>query len=166
MAEKITKYHPIGSETFLSVCMNIFEIWSLYVKNITFAYSLLTLTSTWHSNHHNGPGGYMCGELKSENINTEKAPTRRSHHPAQDHLNHPINYNYIRSKILVKRTQVTIPLQNTKTLKRLKDPLRLQFTCEYNKKPITSNHSLREALEFKIITFLLTLLQEDPQRSN
>jgi hypothetical protein len=26
----------------------------------------------------------MSGELKSENINTEKAPTRRSHHPAKD----------------------------------------------------------------------------------
>jgi hypothetical protein len=26
----------------------------------------------------------MSGELKSENINTEKAPTQRSHHPAKD----------------------------------------------------------------------------------
>jgi hypothetical protein len=25
----------------------------------------------------------MSGELKSENINMEKAPTQRSHHPAQ-----------------------------------------------------------------------------------
>jgi hypothetical protein len=51
------------------------EMWKLYVKNIMFVCSLPTLTSTWRSDHHNGPGGYMSGELKSENINKKKAPT-------------------------------------------------------------------------------------------
>jgi hypothetical protein len=83
MAEKITKSHPIGSERFRSICANNFEIQNLYVKNIMFACSLPTSTSTWRSEHHNRPGGYMSGELKSENINIEKAPTQRSHHPAQ-----------------------------------------------------------------------------------
>jgi hypothetical protein len=46
---------------------------NLYVKNIMFAYSLLTSTSTWHSEHHIRSSGYMSGELKSENINMEKA---------------------------------------------------------------------------------------------
>jgi hypothetical protein len=84
MAEKITKSHPIGSERFWSICTDNFEMWNLYAKNITFACSLPTSTSTWHSEHRNGPGGYMSGELKSENIKYRKAPTRRSHHPAKD----------------------------------------------------------------------------------
>jgi hypothetical protein len=84
MAERITKSHPIGSEQFQSIWMNKFKCRNLYVKNITFACSLPMSTSTWHSDHHIRPGGYMSGELKSENINTEKAPTRRSHHPAKD----------------------------------------------------------------------------------
>jgi hypothetical protein len=83
MAEKITKSHPIGSERFRSVWANNFEIRNLYAKNITFACSLPTSTSTLRSDHRIGPGGYMSGELKSENINMEKAPTRRSHHPAK-----------------------------------------------------------------------------------
>jgi hypothetical protein len=62
--------------------VNNFEIRNLYMKNITFAYSLPTSTSTWHSDHHIGPGGYMSGELKSKNIKYQKAPTRRSHYPA------------------------------------------------------------------------------------
>jgi hypothetical protein len=83
-AEKITKSHPIGSERFQSIWMNNFKIRNLYAKNITFACSLPTSTSTWRSDHRIRPSGYMSGELKSENINTEKAPTRRSHHPAKD----------------------------------------------------------------------------------
>jgi hypothetical protein len=75
MAERITKCHPISSEGFRSIWTNNFKIWNLYMKNIMFAYSLPTLTSTWHSDHHNGPGGYMSGELKSENIKYRKAPT-------------------------------------------------------------------------------------------
>jgi hypothetical protein len=51
------------------VLRELFEIQNFYVENITFVCSLLMSTSTWHSNHHNGPGGYMSGELKSENIN-------------------------------------------------------------------------------------------------
>jgi hypothetical protein len=83
MAERITNGHPIGSEWFRSICMNKFEIQNVYAKNIIFACSLPTSTSTWHSDHRNIPGGYMSGELKSENINMEKAPTRRSYHPAK-----------------------------------------------------------------------------------
>jgi hypothetical protein len=48
-----------------------------------FACSVPTSTNTWRSDHRIRPGGYMSGELKSENINMEKAPTRRSHHPAK-----------------------------------------------------------------------------------
>jgi hypothetical protein len=55
--------------------MNNFEIQNLYAKDITFACSLPMSTSTWHSDHRNGPGGYMSGELKSENIKYRKAPT-------------------------------------------------------------------------------------------
>jgi hypothetical protein len=64
--------------------MNKFKIQNLYAKNIMFACSLPTSTSTWRSDHRIRPGGYMSGELKSENINMEKAPTRRSHHPPKD----------------------------------------------------------------------------------
>jgi hypothetical protein len=62
--------------------MNNFETRNLYAKNIMFACSLPTSTSTWCFDHRNGPGGYMSGELKSENIKYRKAPTRRSHYPA------------------------------------------------------------------------------------
>jgi hypothetical protein len=55
--------------------MNNFEIRNLYAKNIMFACSLPMSTSTWRSDHRNGPGGYMSGELKSENIKYRKAPT-------------------------------------------------------------------------------------------
>jgi hypothetical protein len=51
---------------FWSICNNNFEIQKLYAKNIMFACSLLTLTSTWHSNYCNGPGRYTSGELKLE----------------------------------------------------------------------------------------------------
>jgi hypothetical protein len=82
MAERITKYYLIGVEEFWSIWVNNFEIRNLYVKNIMFACSLPTSTSTWRSDHCNGPGGYMSGELKSENIKYRKAPTRRSYYPA------------------------------------------------------------------------------------
>jgi hypothetical protein len=80
-AEKITKSHLIGLEGFWSDLREFSEIWTLYAKNIMSVCSLPTSTSTWHSNHRNGSGGYMSGELKSENINKKKAPTRKSHHP-------------------------------------------------------------------------------------
>jgi hypothetical protein len=82
MAKRITKYYPIGSEEFWSVWVNNVEIRNLYVKNIMFACSLPTSTSTWRSDHRNGPGGYISGELKSENIKYRKAPTQRSHYLA------------------------------------------------------------------------------------
>jgi hypothetical protein len=76
MAKKITKGHPIGSERFQSISEDVFKIWNLYVKNIIFVCSLLTSSRTWYSDYCNGPGRYMSGELKPENINTEKAPTQ------------------------------------------------------------------------------------------
>jgi hypothetical protein len=82
MAERITKCYLISSKGFRSIWTNIFKIWNLYVKNIIFACSLPMSTSTWCSDHRNGPGGYMHVELKSENIKYRKAPTRRSHYPA------------------------------------------------------------------------------------
>jgi hypothetical protein len=94
-AEKITRCHPIGSEGYRSDSDRVFRNVEFVCENITFACSLPTSTSTWPSDHHNEPGGYMSGELKSENINTKKAPTRKSHHPAKRSLNHPIEYNYI-----------------------------------------------------------------------
>jgi hypothetical protein len=75
MAERITKSYPIGLERFWSICTNNFEMQNVYAKDIIFVWSLLMLTSTWHSEHHNRPGGYMSGELKSENIKYQKAPT-------------------------------------------------------------------------------------------
>jgi hypothetical protein len=67
------------------------KMWNLYGKNIMFAYSLPISTSTGHSDHCNGPGGYMSGELKSENINENKAPTRQSDHPVKDHSTIPLS---------------------------------------------------------------------------
>jgi hypothetical protein len=75
IAERITRRYPIGLRMFQSICTDKFEIWNLYAKHIIFICSLPTLTSTWHSDHHNGPGGYMSGELKLENIKYRKAPT-------------------------------------------------------------------------------------------
>jgi hypothetical protein len=75
MAKKITKSYPIGSERFQSISKKVFEMWNLYVKNIIFACSLPTSTSTWYSNYCNRPSGYISRKLKSENINIEKAPT-------------------------------------------------------------------------------------------
>jgi hypothetical protein len=83
MAERITRSHPIGVGMFWRVCTNKFEIQNLYAKNIMFVCSLPMSTSTQHSDYHNGPGGYMSGELKSENIKYQKAPTQRSYHLAK-----------------------------------------------------------------------------------
>jgi hypothetical protein len=69
-------------------------MWNLYVKNIIFAYSLPMSTNTWHSDHCNRPGGYMSGELKSENINKKKPPLNKAM-IQQRSLNYPIEYNYI-----------------------------------------------------------------------
>jgi hypothetical protein len=81
MGEKITRSHRIGSERSQSISGKVFKMWKLYPKNVMFACSLPMSTSTWCSDHCNGPGAYMSGEFKSENINTKKAPTRQSHHP-------------------------------------------------------------------------------------
>jgi hypothetical protein len=75
MAERITRSYLIALGPFWSIYTDKFKIWNLYVKNIIFAYSLPTSTSTWHSNHCNRPAGYMSRELKSENIKYRKAPT-------------------------------------------------------------------------------------------
>jgi hypothetical protein len=74
-AKRITRSHPISLGILWSICNDKIEIWNLYAKNIIFAYSLPTSTSTWHSDHHKGPGGYMSGELKLENIKYRKAYT-------------------------------------------------------------------------------------------
>jgi hypothetical protein len=68
MAKRITRSHPIGLGMFWSICTDNVEIQNLYAKNIMFVCSLPMSTSTWLSEHHNGPSGYISGELKSENI--------------------------------------------------------------------------------------------------
>jgi hypothetical protein len=73
IAERITRSHPISLGIFWSICTNTFEIWNLYGKNIMFVCSLPISTSTWHSKYCNGPGGYISGELKSENIKYQQA---------------------------------------------------------------------------------------------
>jgi hypothetical protein len=94
MAKKITKSHSIHSEGFLSDPREFSEIWNLYVKNIIFAYSLPTSTSTWYSNYHNRPSRYISRELKLENINKKK-PLLNKAIINQRSLNHSIEYNYI-----------------------------------------------------------------------
>jgi hypothetical protein len=145
MAERITKSHPIGLERFWSIYTDNFEMRNLYAKHIMFACSLPTSTSTWRSKHHNRPGGYMSGELKSENIKYRKAPTRRSHHPATD----PQSSHHIQPsprKILVLYTRLFYNTQKdpqdlqdhtTKTLLNQQDPHRLLFIleCNYNRQP-------------------------------
>jgi hypothetical protein len=131
--------------TFWSVCTNKFEIWNLYVKNIIFICSLPMLTSTWHSEYCNGPGGYMSGELKSENIKYQKAPTQRSHYPAKD----PQSSHHIQPsprKILVLYTRLFYNTQETlKTYKTIQPrPSSINKTltdccshlkCNYNRWP-------------------------------
>jgi hypothetical protein len=78
-AERITRGHPISLRASWSVCTAKFEIRNLYAKNIMFACSLPMSTSTWRSEHRNGPGGYMSGQLKSENRkNIEKPPLKEA----------------------------------------------------------------------------------------
>jgi hypothetical protein len=84
-------------------------MWNVYVKNIMFAYSLPMSTSTWHSNHCNGPGGYMSGELKSENINMEKALLKEAIIQQKDHSTVPSNTTIFK-KDIIQRTQDTFPL--------------------------------------------------------
>jgi hypothetical protein len=145
-AERIMKYHPIGSEGFWSIWMNNFKIRNLYVKNIMFVCSLPTSTSTWHSDYRNRPGGYMSGELKSENIKYRKAPTRRSYY------NPATRPTIIRSYITKSQNDIctlymTIlqyskdpqDLQDhtTRTLINQQDPHGLLFIleCNYNQQP-------------------------------
>jgi hypothetical protein len=120
--------------------VNNFEIQNLYAKNMTFACSLPTSTSTWRSDHRIGPGGYMSGELKSENINTEKAPTPRSHHPAKDpqssHRIQPSSRKilvlYTRLFYNTRKTLKDLQDHTTKTLLNPQDPHGLLFTLERN----------------------------------
>jgi hypothetical protein len=76
MAKNITRSYLISLEGFQTDPIE-------FSKNMEFASSLPTSTSTWCSDSHNGPSRYICGELKLENINIEKAPTRQSYHPAK-----------------------------------------------------------------------------------
>jgi hypothetical protein len=123
MAEKITKGHPISSEQFRSIWTNKFKIRNLYAKSIMFAYSLPTSTSTWRSDHRIRPGGYMSRELKSENINTEKAPTQRSHHPAKaPQLSHHIQPRF--RKILVPCTRLFYSTRKDPQDNTIKEPPR------------------------------------------
>jgi hypothetical protein len=124
------------------------EMWNLYVKNIIFACSLPMSTSTWRSDLRNRPGRYMSEELKSENINKKKAPTRQSHHPAKiTQLSHRIQLHS--RKILVKEIRFLYKLQRPSRPKTLTD-------CSSLLNAITNNVdcSLRQAGQFNIIMFL------------
>jgi hypothetical protein len=122
------------------ILREFFKIWNLYAKNIMFGCSLPTSTSTWHSDHHNGPGGYMSGELKLENINMEKAPTQQSHYPEKIiQLSHRIQLHL--RKILFKEPKIQF-LYELQRPSRPKDPHGLQFTHKYNKSN-DLDHSLR-----------------------
>jgi hypothetical protein len=89
----------------------------------------------------------MSGELKSENINTEKAPTQRSHHPAKNpQSSHGIQPSS--RKILLLYTQLfdntrkdpqDLQDHTTKTLLDQQDPHGLLFTVErnYDRRPRT-----------------------------
>jgi hypothetical protein len=90
----------------------------------------------------------MSGELKSENVNKKKAPTRQSHHPAK--ITQPSHRIQLHSrKILVKEIRFLYELQRPSRPKTLTD-----YSSLLN--AITNNldYSLRPAGEFKIITFL------------
>jgi hypothetical protein len=118
MAERITKCHPIGSEGFRSVWTNNFEIQNLYVKNIMFACSLPTSASTWRSDHRNRPGGYMSGELKSDNIKYQKSPHSKKPLSSNKTYNHPLIYNEAQKDI---RTLYSTILQYSKDPQDHKD---------------------------------------------
>jgi hypothetical protein len=140
MAARTTRSHPIGLGTFWSVCTDNFEIRNLYVKSIMFACSLPTSTSTWHSDHRNGCGGYMSGELKLENIKYRKAPTQRSHHPAKRSTIIPSyttksqkDISTLYSTILqYSKDPQDLQDHTTKTLLNQQDPHGLLFTLEHN----------------------------------
>jgi hypothetical protein len=124
--------------------MNKFKIRNLYAKNIMFACSLPTSTSTWRSNHRIRPGGYMSGELKSENINTEKSP--HSKKPSSSERSTIVPSHTTKSKKDISTLYSTIlqilerpsrPI--TKTLLDQQDPYGLLFTLErnYDRRPRT-----------------------------
>jgi hypothetical protein len=73
--------------------MNNFEIWILNMTMIMFSYSLPTSTTTWYSDYCKGPGGYMSGELKSENIKYRKVPHLKKLLSSNKTYNCPIIYN-------------------------------------------------------------------------
>jgi hypothetical protein len=107
-----------------------------------FACSLPTSTSTWHSDHRIRPGGYMSGELKLENINTEGAPTRRSHHPAKDpqssyHIQPRFRKILVPCTRLFYSTRKTLKTIQPKTLLNQQDPHGLLFIleCNYDRQP-------------------------------
>jgi hypothetical protein len=125
--------------------VNNFEIRNLYAKNIMFACSLPTSTSTWHSDHCNRPGGYMSGELKLESIKYRKSPHSKKLLSSNKTYNHPIIYNKAQKDI---RTLYSTILQyskdpqdhkdnTTKTLLDQQDPHGLLFIleCNYNRQP-------------------------------
>jgi hypothetical protein len=98
--------------------MNNFKIWNLYAKHIMFACSLQTSTSTWCSDHHNRPGGYMSWELKSENIKYQRTPTRRTHYPAISPTIIPLHITMSQKDI---RTLYSTTLQYSKDPQDLQD---------------------------------------------
>jgi hypothetical protein len=63
----------------------------------------------------------MSGELKSENINNEKAPTQQSHHPARS-LNCPIEYYYIPARYYSRTLiEVLLAIEHNSSM-NYKDP--------------------------------------------
>jgi hypothetical protein len=146
-AEKITKSHPVGSERFRSVCANNFEIRNLYAKNIMFACSLTTSTSTWRCDHRNGPGGYMSGELKSENIKYRTSPHSKKPSSSKRSTIVPSHTNKSQKDIstlystMLQYSKDPQDLQDhtTKTLLDQQDPHGLLFTLErnYDRRPRT-----------------------------
>jgi hypothetical protein len=136
-----------------------------------FACSLPTSTSTWHSDHCSGPGGYMSGELKSENIRYRKAPTRRSHYPAT----RPtiiLSYNQVLRKIFIPYTRLFYNTRKTlKTYKKIQprpssSNKTLMDCCSYLNTISTDSleRSLREVGEFKIITHYYSLTPRESPR--
>jgi hypothetical protein len=127
---------------FGSICTDKIEIRNLYAKNIMFACSQPTSTSTWRSNHRNRPGRYMSGELKSENIKYRKAPTRRSHYPAVRPTTIPLYTTKSQKDISTLYSTILQYSKDpqdhtTKTLLNQQDPHRLLFIleCNYDQQP-------------------------------
>jgi hypothetical protein len=105
-----------------------------------FACSLPMSTSTWYSDHCNGPSQYMSGELKLENIKYRKAPTRRSHHPAirptivLSHTTKSQKDIHTLYLTILQYSKDPQDLQDhtTKTLLNQQDPHGLLFILKYN----------------------------------